>query len=182
MTGITSPAVVKAAGTDVPTKEDVHGEVDKPEAFLKSAGALGVLSALSGCARTTVPADSALPQQSVWVTYPAGTGTYNDIAAIANTVTAESGVRVRLMTGDTGIARMGPLISGTAQYSRAGDEYFYAFEGDDEYASQVWAPSPCGRFGRRRATMAWRCGRIPASTPSKTSRAGAGRGSSRRRR
>lgn len=110
--------------------------------FLKGVGAVGLLAALSGCTRSATPVINGLPAQTVWATYPTGTGTYNDVATIANMVTTESGMRVRLMTGDTGIARIGPLISGTAQYSRAGDEYFYAFEGNDEYASEAWGPQP----------------------------------------
>ncbi|ALU41425.1 TRAP ABC transporter substrate-binding protein (plasmid) [Kocuria flava] len=95
-----------------------------------------------------------LPQQLVWSTYNVGTGTYNDLAAIANTLTNEEGVQVRLMTADTGIGRLAPLVNGTVDYARAGDEYYYAFEGDYEYASEEWGPqdirmvwAPLGNYG-----------------------------------
>lgn len=103
--------------------------------LFKGLGGLGGLSLLglaasaAGCARPAAVSVDGLPSQTVWATYPTGTGTYNDVAAIANMVTNRSGSKVRIMAGDTGIARIGPLIAGTAQYSRAGDEYYYAFEG-----------------------------------------------------
>lgn len=109
--------------------------------FLTGLTATAALGALPGCARSPV-AVPGLPHQTVWSTYGVGTGTYNDVAAIANTLTQQAGMQVRLMTGDTGIGRLAPLINGTAQYSRTGDEYYYAFEGDDEYASEVWGPKP----------------------------------------
>lgn len=112
--------------------------------FLAGLGAAGMLATLSGCARTSAGGAtvSGLPQQMVWSTYSAGTGTYNDVAAVANMFTQHAGVQVRLMTSDTGIGRLAPLISGTSHYARAGDEYYYAFEGDDEYTSHVWGPQP----------------------------------------
>lgn len=110
--------------------------------FLKGIGALGMLTVLSSCARTPQVTAAGLPAISVWTTYPTGTGTYNDLAALANMVSANGGTRVRLMTDNTGIGRLGPVINGTAQYSRVGDEYYYAFEGNDEYTSEVWGPKP----------------------------------------
>ncbi|WP_073707120.1 TAXI family TRAP transporter solute-binding subunit [Glutamicibacter sp. 0426] len=109
--------------------------------FLTGLSATAALGALSACARSAV-AVPGLPHQTVWSTYGVGTGTYNDVAAIANTLTQQVGMQVRLMTSDTGIGRLAPLINGTAHYSRTGDEYYYAFEGDDEYASEVWGPQP----------------------------------------
>ncbi|MBD8029314.1 TAXI family TRAP transporter solute-binding subunit [Corynebacterium gallinarum] len=113
--------------------------------FLKGIGALGMLTVLSSCARTPQQAAAVgggLPAISVWATYPTGTGTYNDLAALANMVSANGGTRVRLMTDNTGIGRLGPVINGTAQYGRVGDEYYYAFEGNDEYTSENWGPTP----------------------------------------
>lgn len=109
--------------------------------FLAGLGATAALGAATSCARTATSV-AGLPEQMVWSTYSAGTGTYNDVAAIANTLTQRLGIQVRLMTGDTGIGRLAPLINGTSQYARAGDEYYYAFEGDDEYASATWGPQP----------------------------------------
>ncbi|KUG52539.1 TRAP ABC transporter substrate-binding protein [Kocuria rosea subsp. polaris] len=112
---------------------------------------------LTGCAAaggSEPVGPNGLPQQLVWSTYNVGTGTYNDLAAIANTLTNEEGVQVRLMTADTGIGRLAPLVNGTVDYARAGDEYYYAFEGDYEYASEEWGPqdlrmvwAPPGNYG-----------------------------------
>ncbi|MDM7991649.1 TAXI family TRAP transporter solute-binding subunit [Arthrobacter sp. zg-Y877] len=113
------------------------------------------LLALTGCAAGgDEVGPNGLPKQLVWSTYNVGTGTYNDLAAIANTLTAEEDVQVRLMTADTGIGRLAPLVNGTIDYSRAGDEYYYAFEGDYEYATAEWGPqdlrlvwAPLGNYG-----------------------------------
>ena len=115
------------------------------------------LLGLSGCAAAEAEeplGPNGLSQQLVWSTYNVGTGTYNDLAAIANTLTTEEGVQVRLMTADTGIGRLAPLVNGTVDYARAGDEYYYAFEGDYEYASSEWGPqdirmvwAPPGNYG-----------------------------------
>ncbi|GAA3288340.1 TAXI family TRAP transporter solute-binding subunit [Nesterenkonia halobia] len=109
--------------------------------FLSVASSLAALTAVSGCATSAV-GTSGLPRQLVWSTYGVGTGTYNDLAAVANALTSGMGVQVRLMTSTTGIGRLAPMINGTADYARAGDEYYYAFEGDDEYASKRWGPQP----------------------------------------
>ena len=106
--------------------------------LLRGIGAVGLLTALSSCTRVPQMAANGLPAQTVWSTYPTGTGTYNDVAALANMLTNRSGMTVRLMTSDTGIGRVGPLINETARYARTGDEYYYAFEGDDEFASETW--------------------------------------------
>ncbi|RUP81154.1 TAXI family TRAP transporter solute-binding subunit [Glutamicibacter protophormiae] len=121
-------------------------------ALLAAAASLPVLAGVAGCssARTA----SGQSKQLVWSTYGVGTGTYNDLAAVANTLTQKTGRQIRLMTSDTGIGRLAPLINGTAQYSRTGDEYYYAFEGNDEYCSEQWGPqalrlvwTPPGNYG-----------------------------------
>ena len=122
--------------------------------FLQGLGAAGILAALSGCSPAPKTLANGFPTQSVWVTYPTGTGTYNDVAAIANMLTTRTGMRIRMIADNTGIGRLGQMISGTAQYSRTGDEYYYAFEGNDEYASEQWGPqkirimwAPPGNYG-----------------------------------
>lgn len=110
--------------------------------FFKGAGAFGLAAFLASCESTPKSTIPGLPASIVWTTYTAGTGTYNDVAALANTLTRVGGTQVRLMTGDTGIARIAPLINETAQYARSGDETYYAFEGADEYASEAWGPQP----------------------------------------
>ena len=108
--------------------------------LLAGMSSMSALAVLAGC--SSGPRATSHAQQLVWSTYNVGTGTYNDLAAVANTLTGRTGRQIRLMTSDTGIGRLAPLINGTAQYSRAGDEYYYAFEGNDEYASDQWGPQP----------------------------------------
>lgn len=121
--------------------------------FLSGTTALAALSTLAAC-HTPPVGSGAMPRQLVWSTYSVGTGTYNDLAAIANTLTQQKDIAVRLMTSETGIGRLAPLITETAHYARAGDEYYYAFEGDDEFASPQWGPqrlrqvwAPPGNYG-----------------------------------
>lgn len=117
-------------------------QLSRRDVFRLAAGA-GTL-ALTGCggrSTQTIQANG-LPGQLVWSTYNVGTGTYNDLAAVATTLTGREGTQVRLMTSDSGIGRLAPLVSGIAHYARAGDEYYYAFEGVDEFASPQWGPQP----------------------------------------
>ncbi|MCQ9370404.1 TAXI family TRAP transporter solute-binding subunit [Corynebacterium sp. 35RC1] len=129
------------------------GQVSR-RTFLKGMGTLGLAGLVGACSPAPEAKIAGLPGSIVWSTYPAGTGTYNDVAAFANTLTSIGGSQVRLMTGDTGIGRIAPLISGVAHYARSGDETYYAFEGDDEFASRVWGPqqirnvwTPPGNYG-----------------------------------
>ena len=108
--------------------------------LLMGMSSVSALAMLSGC--SSGPRATDRSEQLVWSTYGVGTGTYNDLAAVANTLTGRTGRQIRLMTSDTGIGRLAPLINGTAQYSRAGDEYYYAFEGNDEFTSENWGPQP----------------------------------------
>ncbi|MDO5670155.1 MAG: TAXI family TRAP transporter solute-binding subunit [Corynebacterium sp.] len=110
--------------------------------FLKGLAFAGAAATLGACAKPVETTVAGMPGRMVWTTYPVGTGTYNDIAAVASMITTRSGAQVRLMTGDTGIGRIAPLISGVADYARVGDESLYSFEGDYEYTSEVWGPQP----------------------------------------
>lgn len=107
--------------------------------FFKAVGLVVAASALGSCSS---PASDKVRNQIVWSGYKAGTASYNDIAALANLVTSKTGVPVRLMSSDTGIGRMAPLLNGTADFARGADETYYAFEGDEEFASEVWGPQP----------------------------------------
>ncbi len=99
-----------------------------------AASAVGALS-LVGCTTADHP-------QVVCSTFPVGPGSYNDLAALAGPLTATTGRRIRLVTSGTSIGRLAPLINGTAQYARVGDEYLHAFEGEGEFAAAGWGPQP----------------------------------------
>lgn len=116
--------------------------------LLGGASTALLAGALSGCSSPTERA------QAVWSTYAVGTGTYNDLAAVANAMTQATGRQIRLMTSATGMGRMAPLINGTADLARVADEYGYAFEGEEEFCSPLWGPqrvrqiwSPPGNYG-----------------------------------
>lgn len=81
-----------------------------------------------------------LPDQLVLSVYSVGSGTYNDVAAIADVFTAEYGTQIRLLPSDTGVGRMAPLQEGNADFARLGEEYIYAFEGDLDFANEDWGP------------------------------------------
>ncbi|WP_122817958.1 TAXI family TRAP transporter solute-binding subunit [Nocardioides pantholopis] len=80
--------------------------------------------------------------QVIISTYGTGTATYADMAAVANAMTEVSGTKTRIITSDTSTGRMMPLVKGTAQFARTGDEYIFAFEGDHEFATEAWGPQP----------------------------------------
>lgn len=51
--------------------------------FLGGFVAVSALGVFTGCSGEVQVAPG-MPQDSVWSTYPVGTGTYNDVAAVAN--------------------------------------------------------------------------------------------------
>lgn len=110
--------------------------------FLQGLALVGSTAVLGACAQPAASRVAGLPPRMVWSTYTVGSGTYNDVAALASMITTRSGSQVRLMTGDTGIGRIAPLVSGVADYARVGDESLYSFEGDYEFTSEAWGPQP----------------------------------------
>jgi uncharacterized protein len=86
--------------------------------------------------------EGGLPETMVWTTYPVGTTTYNDLAAVAEMVTSDMGKQVRITPSDTAIGRMTPLLEGQAHFSRTGDEYIFSFEADHDFAQESQGPHP----------------------------------------
>lgn len=83
---------------------------------------------------------SGLPERVVISTYPNGTGTYADVAAMAEAVTRAEGTQFRIIGSDTGLGRLTPLVEEQADFARTGEEYIYAFEGEAAFASEDWGP------------------------------------------
>lgn len=106
------------------------------------AAGLTVALGLTACGGQTGGNEEAdgLPSQLVWSTYGAGTATYADLAAVADSITNNQGTSVRILTSDTAIGRMGPLKNEQADMSRTGDEYIYSFEADYDFATEEWGP------------------------------------------
>lgn len=97
-------------------------------------------SLLAACANPTAIGANGLPEQMVWSTYGTGTSTYADVAAVSDAITTNEGTPVRVITSDTAIGRMAPLKEGPAQFSRAGDEYIFSFEGYSDFTTERWGP------------------------------------------
>lgn len=114
--------------------------------FIKSIGiALATILFLTACNSDTSnnnsnQAESGLPKQMVWSVYSVGSGTYNDMATIADVFTSEYKSQIRLLPSDTGIGRLQRLKDGTAQIGVLGEEYVYGFEGNLDFASKDWGP------------------------------------------
>lgn len=83
---------------------------------------------------------SDLPKSMVWSVYSVGSGTYNDMAAIADTFTTKYKSQIRLLPSDTGVGRLAPLKNKSADFARLGEEYIYAFEGDLDFSNEEWGP------------------------------------------
>src|SRR5690606_27595532 len=123
---------------------------------------------LSGCTATNSVVGG-LPDPLVLTTYGTSTGTYADLAAVADRVSVDTGAlvrprsatptgtyaglaavadrapvapgaRVRIITSDTSVGRLAALRSGAAQVGRLGDEYIFGFEGVNEFANPDWGP------------------------------------------
>lgn len=77
---------------------------------------------------------------TVWSVYGLGSGTYNDMAAVANVITNAYGTNIRLLPSDTGIGRLQRMTTGTADIGVLGEEYVYAFEGDLDFSHLRWGP------------------------------------------
>lgn len=95
--------------------------------------------ALSGCTVVKGTAGG-LPDPFVFSTYGTGTATYADLAAVSDAVSTDTGARLRIITSDTAIGRVGAMRGGIAEMGRLGDEYIYGFEGEYEFAHPDWGP------------------------------------------
>lgn len=118
------------------------------KAFITLAVGLTLTMGLSACGSGSgsgggaAETEGGLPDTMVWTTYPVGTTTYNDLAAVAEMVTSDMGKQVRITPSDTAIGRMTPLIDGQAMVSRTGDEYIFSFEADHDFAQKEQGPQP----------------------------------------
>lgn len=98
------------------------------------------LSACGGGGGETQTTESGLPEQMAWTTYGTGTSTYADTAAVAEALTSEEGVNIRIIPSDTAIGQLTPLREDQAMFTRTGDAYIYAFEADYDFAVPDWGP------------------------------------------
>ncbi|MBN8199882.1 MULTISPECIES: TAXI family TRAP transporter solute-binding subunit [Bacillaceae] len=137
---------------------------NKPVSFLFTIFLLLIL--VVGCSsnQTQKPASNenssssndsgSLPKQMTWSVYDVGSGGYAEMSAIANTLTEEYGMQVRMLPSASGVGRMVPLRDKVASIGKLGDEIQFAFEGNEEFAQQDWGPqnvraiwAPISQFG-----------------------------------
>lgn len=96
---------------------------------------------LSGCATLELNAEvDDFPAFTAWTTYGTGTSTYADLAAAANTISNEEDAQIRILTSDTAVGRLSPLRNKQAVMSRTGDEYIFAFRGEEDFTTADWGP------------------------------------------
>ncbi|HEY4559090.1 MAG TPA: TAXI family TRAP transporter solute-binding subunit [Enteractinococcus sp.] len=94
----------------------------------------------SGDAADRVMEKEGMPSTMVWSTYGTGTSTYADVAVATEAISRNEDSAVRVITSDTAIGRLAPLSRGQAHFSRTGDEYIFAFEGEYEFVDPGWGP------------------------------------------
>jgi TRAP transporter TAXI family solute receptor len=81
-----------------------------------------------------------LPDQLIFSSYGVGSETYAALAAVAEAITENEGTSIRIIGSDTSVGRLAPIKVGKADMARSGEEYIYAFEADQEFATQDWGP------------------------------------------
>lgn len=94
----------------------------------------------SGTTEDRAMDEDGMPGTMVWSTYGTGTSTYADVAVATEAIGRNEDTAVRVVTSDTAIGRLAPLSRGQAHFSRTGDEYIFAFEGEYEFVDPGWGP------------------------------------------
>lgn len=118
---------------------------------------------LSGCAQLELNQEvDDFPEFNAWSTYGTATSTYADVAAVANTISNEEDAQIRILTSDTGVGRLSPLRNKQATMARTGDEYIFAFDGEEDFTTADWGPQD--------VRMVW----TPTAPHGMMSRAGSG--------
>ena len=135
-----TPAGMRTSA-DPHVQESAHRRTRTLRTRATAAVAAAVTGALvlSGCAMEAKTVGG-LPDPLVLTTYGTSTGSYADLAAVADRVSVDTGARVRIITSDTSVGRLAALRSGAAQVGRLGDEYIFGFEGLNEFANEDWGP------------------------------------------
>lgn len=100
---------------------------------------------IAGCGKTQppvsqVPSGETLPERMTWTAYDVGASGYVQAGAIADAMTKEYGVRVRILPSGTSIGRITPVVMGTAAYGFLADETYFAVEGILDFSTNNWGP------------------------------------------
>lgn len=101
----------------------------------------GTDSGSSSSGSNNAPKDeSGFPQQLAVSVYDVGSSGYAEFSAVANALTSEYGTQIRLIPSGTGVGRMIPMKDGVTPFGRLGDEYQFAYRGEQEFATMDWGP------------------------------------------
>lgn len=79
-------------------------------------------------------------QQMTWSSYAVGASGYAEMSALANMLTDEYNMQIRILPSDSGVGRMTPLRDGVASIAKLGDESQFAFEGTKAFSHPDWGP------------------------------------------
>lgn len=103
-----------------------------------------ILIMLVGCTSKETSSESdnnsSLPENMTWSVYDVGASGYAEMSAIADMLTDEYDMSIRMLPSASGVGRMTPLEEGVASIAKLGDEAQFAFEGTQEYSSKDWGP------------------------------------------
>ena len=81
-----------------------------------------------------------LPEMMTWSAYDIGSGGYIQAGAMANALSKQYNVKVRILPSGTSVGRLTPLKTGAATYGFLADETYFAAEGLYEFAGYNWGP------------------------------------------
>jgi len=81
-----------------------------------------------------------LPKRMVWTSYDLGSSGYADASAMANALTKNEKVQIRIVPSGSSIGRLLPLTTGKATYGLLANETYFATEATYEFADLQWGP------------------------------------------
>lgn len=105
------------------------------------AGAAFALLLAAGSVPASAQDDKVdLPGTVSWTSYPAGTSGYNQAVAIGNVLRQDNGTSLRIIPGETDVARLVPVKQGRVDFAASGAGSYYAQEGVFDFAQPQFGP------------------------------------------
>lgn len=81
-----------------------------------------------------------LPSTVSWTAYAAGTSGYNQAVAIGNVLREDIGTAMRVVPGETDVARLAPVRQGRIDFAASGAGSYFAMEGVLDFAEPNLGP------------------------------------------
>ena len=103
---------------------------------LFAAASVAVMMATSAFAADDVN----LPDTLTWTSFDVGGTGYNQSIAVGKALQDAYGISLRVIAVSNDQARIAPVRDGRIDFSLAGSDVFFAFEGVGAYASPEWGP------------------------------------------